>query len=68
MTWTPTASDTTASFLGLATLQAGSTDFEIYADIKDSASATTFKFNDVNLGVFTTKEYTSNQNTVSSSV
>ena len=68
MTWTPTASDTTAKFLGLVTLPAGTSDVEIYADVKDNASTTTFKFNDLNLDKFATKEYTSNQNTISSTV
>jgi len=68
MTWTPTSTETGATFLGLATLAAGSNDVEIYADIKDTAKAKTFKFGDLNLRSFSTAEYTSNQNTVSSSV
>ncbi len=68
MSYTPSSTDTTAQFLGLATLNAGTTDVEIYADIKDTAPAAVFKFADLNLSAFDTAEYTSNQNDVSSSV
>ena len=68
MSYTPASTDTSAAFLGLATLNAGTTDVEIYADIKDTAPAKTFKFNDLKLSDFTTAEYVSNQNTISSSV
>jgi len=50
MTWTPTSTETGSSFLGLANLPAGSTDVEIYADIKDNiTTAKTFKFAELNL-------------------
>jgi hypothetical protein len=68
MTYTPLSTDTGATFLGLATLNAGSNDVEIYADIKDTATAKTFKMADLKLTDFTTAEYVSNQNSVTTSV
>ena len=68
MTWTPTATDTSASFLGLVTLPAWTNNVEIYADLKDTAPTDTFKFDDLRLSSFATKEYASNQNSITSSV
>jgi len=66
MTWSATATGA-AQFYGLATIN-GSADVELYAKLRDNASATTVKFDDLRLSSFTTKEYVSNQNTVTSSV
>jgi hypothetical protein len=52
MTWTPVAGETKASFLGLATVNVGSNDVRIYADVKDTAKKATFKFADLGLSVF----------------
>jgi len=69
MTWSPATSGaaTAAVFYGLASIN-GTADIEIYAKLKDSATATSFKFDDVKLSSFAKKEYVSNQNTVQSSV
>ncbi|MDD3303138.1 MAG: hypothetical protein PHN31_06295 [Candidatus Gracilibacteria bacterium] len=67
MTWTPTSTDTQAKFSGTATLPAGDTTVEVYANLKDIASGL-FKFDDMKLTTFATAEYVDNQNTVGTSV
>ena len=66
MTWSATAAGQ-ASFLGLATIN-GTANVEMYAKLKDTAPAKTIKFADLRLSSFDKKEYTSNQNTVETSV
>jgi hypothetical protein len=70
MTWSASSSTGvtgTATFLGLATVT-DLANVKMYAKLKDNAPAGTLKFDDMRLTSFTTKEYVSNQNTVSSAV
>ncbi|MDD5769333.1 MAG: S-layer homology domain-containing protein [Candidatus Gracilibacteria bacterium] len=66
MTWTA-GTGTTASFLGLATVNS-SADVKMYGKLRDSAPAANIKFDDLRLSSFTKAEYVSNQNTVTSAV
>ena len=66
MTWS--ADDgVEAEFNGLATVD-GTAEFKIWAKIKDAATLTSFKFEDLNLDDITTAEYVSNQNDVTSAI
>lgn len=66
MTWTADTG-TSADFLWLATVN-GSADVKMYAKLKDSATASTVKFDDLRLTSFDKAEYVSNQNDVTSAV
>jgi hypothetical protein len=66
MSWSATATGT-AQFSGIATIN-GSTPVKLYATLKDTATATDVKFDDLRLSSFSKAEYVSNQNTVSSAV
>ncbi len=66
MTWS--ADDgVEAEFNGLATVD-GTAEFKIWAKIKDAATLTSFKFEDLNLDDIDTAEYVSNQNDVTSAI
>ena len=54
-------------FFGSATVN-GTASVKLYGKLKDTAPAGVVKFNDLNLASFTTKEYVSNQNAVTSSI
>lgn len=70
MTWSASsATGTTGSavFNGLATVNSSAT-IKIYAKLKDNAPAANFRFEDLRLTSFATREYVSNQNRVDSAV
>jgi hypothetical protein len=62
--WSPTTG--TASFLGAATVT-GTAPVKMWTKLRDGASGT-IKFKDLNLAAFTTKQYVSNQNNVTSAI
>jgi hypothetical protein len=64
--YSPTSGDTTAAFLGTATIN-GTAQVKMYATLKDTAGNRYVKFNDLKLSSFTTKTYTANGNDVTTS-
>lgn len=65
--YSPTATDTGALFVGAATVN-GTVNVKLYGKIRDTAAARTVKFNDLSLSSFRLKEYSSNGVTVTTSV
>ncbi len=65
--YSPSAADTGAIFLGSATVN-GTATVKMYAKLKDTAPARTIKFQDLVLSSFRVKEYVSNGYTVSTSI
>jgi len=67
LSYSPSAGEKVAKFLGTVTVN-GSASVKMYAKLKDTATAQSVKFEDMKLGSFTTAEYVSNSNSVSSYV
>ncbi len=61
--YSPTTGDTTAQFLGSATVN-GTAQVRMYGTLRDTAGSSNIKFNDLRLSDFNTKTYVANGNNV----